>query len=214
MIRISQVVEELLLQDDIALEALRAGILNLSAYAKLLEKRIEKRLYKPVRKGSIVTALSRISQGEVSVAPLKVPVRIEDMTIKSPLCEITFERTREISQRLAAIKSSHAGVNFFTMTQGIGEITSIVSQELLQDITRQVEYPPKGIYRDLAAVTVRFNEQEYIEVPNMLYTLISALAGKRINIIEIVSTYTEVTFVIRQPDMRRTVDVLKEEFFQ
>jgi len=61
---------------------------------------------------------------------------------------------------------------------------------------------------------VRFVEEEYIEVPNMIYALVAALASKRINLIEIVSTFTEISFIVRQKDMSKTVDILKEHFSQ
>ena len=61
---------------------------------------------------------------------------------------------------------------------------------------------------------MRFVEEEYIEVPNMIYALVAALASKRINLIEIVSTFTEISFIVRQKDMSKTVDILKEHFSQ
>lgn len=212
MIRISQIVEEILNGDEIALEALRAGILNLSAYAESIRPRIEKRLYKDIRRGSIVTALSRLSEKVSLVSPLKAPVRIEDMSIKSPLSEVTYEKTAVVSKQIAALGTKYAGVGFFTSTQGIGEVTLIVSQELKPAVLEIVGSKPKGTYDHLAAITVRFAEKDYIEVPNMIYTLVATLAGRRINLIEIVSTFTEISFIVRQKDMKETIEVLKDNF--
>ncbi|EKE15402.1 MAG: hypothetical protein ACD_12C00034G0009 [uncultured bacterium] len=212
MIRISQKVGEILTGDEVALEAMRAGILNLSAYASSIQPQIEESLYKNVRKGSIVTALSRLSQSSSSISPLKVPVRIEDMSIKSPLSEITYEKTIEVAKQIAALGAKFSEVGFFTSTQGIGEVTLIVSQSLKHKVLEQVKTKPKGEYDNLVAITVRFSEKDYIEVPNMIYTLVATLAGKRINLIEIVSTFTEISFIVRQKDMKETIDVLKNNF--
>ena len=121
MIKISQITLEILNSDEIALESLSQGILNLTAYAKKIKSLIEKRLYKPVRVGSIVTALSRLS-ADTTVTSLKVPVRIEDMSIKSPLCELSYERTNNITKGISDLVIKYSGQGFFTSTQGIGEV--------------------------------------------------------------------------------------------
>ncbi|MDP2586682.1 MAG: hypothetical protein Q8P32_02830, partial [Candidatus Komeilibacteria bacterium] len=48
--------------------------------------------------------------------------------------------------------------------------------------------------------TVKFPE-EFINLPNMLFAIEKRLAVKKINIIELVSTYTELTFVIDKKDV-------------
>ena len=212
MIKISQLVEDALTTDEIALEALRAGILNFSAYAEKIRPLIEKKLYKEVKKGSIVTALSRMAGKSKKLRPLRVNVHLEDLSIKSPLCEISYEISKEVSLKVSNLLAKHAGRGFFTSTQGIGEVSVIVPQSFKKEVIASIKTKPKGQYENLAAITVRFIEEEYIEVPNMIYTLISVLASKRINIIEIVSTFTEISFIVRQNDMKDTIEVLKDNF--
>jgi hypothetical protein len=134
------------------------------------------------------------------------------MSIKSPLCELTYDRLNEVSRSLAKLGSKYAGNGFFTVTQGIGEVTVIAAQKDKQLIQESISIKPKGQYDNLGAVTVRFVEQDYIEVPNMIYTLVSALATKRINLIELVSTYTEISFIVRQNDLNSVVDTFRERF--
>lgn len=212
MIKIAQIVEDLLGQDELASESLRAKLLNLSAYAEQLRPTIESRLFKTVKKGSIVTALSRIASDVDKLQPLRARVHIEDMSIKSPLNEITYEKTKEISKKIQSLGTKYFSNGFFTSTQGIGEITLIISNTIKNEVKDLIGTKPKAEYDNLSAVTVRFNEQEYIEIPNMIYTLVSVLAHKRINIIEVVSTFTEISFIVRQSDLKMTVDVLKDNF--
>lgn len=211
MIKIAQVTLEILNSDEIAQESLSRGVLNLTAYAKKIKPLIEKRLYKPVRIGSIVTSLSRIA-ANTEVTSLKVPVRIEDMSIKSPLCELSYERNNKITKGIADLVIKYSGQGFFTSTQGIGEITIIASQIFKDEIIKVLGVPTIGYYDNLSAITVRFIEKDYIEVPNMIYTMVSALAVKHINLIEIVSTFTEISFIVSQQDIRSVVDIFKENF--
>ncbi len=213
MIKISEAVSDIIQGDEISLEALRAGVLNFSAYARKIKTFVEQKLYKEVQTGSIVTALSRIAPRVKNIPPLRPKIQILDMSIKSPLSEITFEKTEESLKnvsKLMRLKSTKG--KFFTITQGITEITIIAPSEIKREILDHLIIKPKGQYDNLVAITASFVEQEYIEVPNMIYALVAALAIKRINLIEIVSTYTEISFIVRQKDMRNTIDVLKEHF--
>lgn len=212
MITIAQTVFDLLSSDEVGLEAMRVGVLNYSAYAKSIQPVIEQTLYKKVRIGSIVTALSRLTQRASAISSLKTKLHIEDLSIKSPLCEIAYDKTEDVSQKASRLVAKYSGKGFITCTQGIGEITFIVTQMLQHAITEQISVKPRGVYNNLSAITVRFNEHEYIEIPNMIYTLVAALAGKRINLIEIVSTFTEISFIVRHKDMKETVEVLKNNF--
>jgi hypothetical protein len=215
MIKISDVVLEIINGDEIALEAIRMGILNLSAYAKKIQPLISERTYKSVSISAIVTALSRMKNKLNNVSPLRPVVTIEDMSIKSPLVEISYEKTVKLAQIASKLdtrllqKSS-----FYTITYGVDEISLIVSQDLKNKILEHFNVNPKGVYENLVAITLRFIEKDYIEVPNMIYALVSALASKRINIIEVVSTFTEISFIMREKDMKQTIDALKYFFHQ
>lgn len=203
---------DIICTNEVALESMREGILNLSAYAESIVPLVEKRLIKSVKRGSVITALSRMSAGISHVAPLRSPIHIEDLSIKSPLCELTYERSAEIIQNISQQSFQYRGKGFFTVTMGIGEVTMIIPQGLKEQIMKQFKSNPKGQYDNLCAITTRFSENEYIEVPNMIYTMVAVLAGRRINLIEIVSTFTEISFIVRQKDLKNTIDVMKDNF--
>lgn len=198
-----------------ARETLRLGHLNMSAYAKSIQKRIESRLYKPVSVSAIVVALSRLRPIVVNEPDYRPAVHIEDLSLRANLSEVTYEKTKEAV--IAAAKLNTLIIHpeaFFAITQGTRELTVICDSAHLEQVMSQFPVEPKGRYADLTAITVRFIEQEYIEVPNMLFTLISALAVQRINLIEIVSTYTELSFVVRNKDAERTISALSQFLIQ
>ena len=211
MITISRLIEKILEGDDVAREALRLNYLNMSAYAKKIRPQIESRLYKPVSVGSIVVSLSRIRSKFLGEPDYRPTIHIEDLSLRANLSEVTYEKTKEAV--IAAAKLNTLIIHpeaFFAITQGTHELTVICDSAHLEQIVNQFPVEPKGHYADLTAITVRFIEQEYIEVPNMIFTLISSLAVARINIIEIVSTYTELSFVVRSKDTERTISALSQ----
>jgi len=212
MIRIAEITEEILEGDEIALEALRAGILNLSAYAKQILPKIESKTLQPVRKGSVVVALSRSAKNIGDIPPLKPKVVIQDLSIKSPLFVATFERTAKNLEKVSELPKAWFADDFFTITEGVGEITLISSEKLKNKLLNYFSVRPKGQYKGLVAVTIRFKAKVYTDVPNMIFTLMSAIAGKRINLMEVISTYTELSFVVRKSATQNIIEVL-EQFF-
>jgi len=213
MITIPTAVLDIIQGNEIALESLRAGILNLSAYARQIQPEIEKKLIKRVPRGTIVTALSRLLPKLSDIHPLRPLVRIEDIGIKSPLVELCFDKSTETIKEINLFRNSISPDNsFFTVTQGFGEVTLIMPENLKTKALSAIKHRPKGQYDNLVAVTIRIVAADYIETPNMIYTLTAALAAQRINLIEIVSTYTEISFIVRQSDMKKTIDVFKDLF--
>ena len=212
MIQVSEIVEEIIQGDEIALEALRAEVLNLSAYAQKILPEVERKALKPVRKGTIVVALSRAMKNIAKVADLRPKVIIQDLSIKSPLFEVTFERTANNLEQVSELPKEWFAEDFFTITEGLGEITIITTEKMEEQLLHHFSVAPKGQYNNLVAVTIRFKEEDYIEEPNMIFSLVSALASKRINLIEIVSTFTEISFIVRKKEMDLTMSTLQQFF--
>lgn len=178
----------------------------MSAYAKTIRREVEARAKKPVRVGSIVVALSRIRHEKTKQKPLVPNAEIEDLSVKSGLAEISFERTRENLARLRTLYGVHGAEtsNFFMVTHGAGEITIVAPDASLPRIARAIRpAKPKAVIKNLVALTVRFR-RDYVSTPNVIFSFVRHLALKRINIVEIVSTYTELTFLIDQRDLQET----------
>jgi len=215
MINISNVVKDIVYSSEIALSALAEGYLNLSAYAKSIQEEVETKAKKPVRTGSIVVALSRLRKSlRASRQSLLPKVIVDDLSVKSGLIEVAFDRTKENLDKLQQLyrDKNFSSTDFFIVTQGVGEINIIALEQAEKHILRiYKQQKPKIIIRNLVSLTVRFSEK-YIETPNIIYALVRRFALKRMNIVEIVSTYTELTFVLRQDNLQEAFLTLNDIF--
>lgn len=209
MIKISELLEDQLRMDDVARDALKRNILNMSAYAKRVRSSIEAKLYKPVSVGSMIVALTRI-RPKLAGEPGYLPdVHIRSMSVRANLAEVSFEKTSDTLTRAAAMQADLVGSDsFLAVTQGANELTIIFDASHVGRVLAHFMKKPKGQYTNLTAVTVQFIETEYIEIPNMVYVLVTAIAARRINVIELVSTYTELSFIVRAKDTQATMDAL------
>ena len=60
------------------------------------------------------------------------------------------------------------------------------------------------------ALTIVFASKEFISSPGVIFTAIRKLAWEGINIYEIVSTMTELTFILNKEDSMKAYNVLQE----
>ncbi len=212
MIKVPSVVQELLQNDEVALEALLAGLLNFSAYADVIHKKVEKLTFKPVKRGTIVVSLTRLAKKGKLQPQLRPDVKITNIRLTSSLAGLSFKKTADLQRNLAVIHPFNISVNdLFAVTQGVGEITIICSEESKQELLKHIKAPIKSQLHNLAAITVQI-PKEYIHIPNVYHVLISSLASKRINIVELVSTFTEISFVVNKEDMETAFKMLNMYF--
>jgi len=212
MISISDAALQILTSDDIALEAMRMGLLNMSSYANKIHTEVETITHKKVKSGTIVVALARIQKQLQAIPNLKPEITIEDLSIKSPLTEVTYEKTNEVIKEVASLnKLQTSDKDFFVLTQGLAEITIIGSSDIINKIIDDLDIKPKSYFKELVCVTARFNEK-YLETPNVIYMFVSSLAMKRINLIEIISTYTELSFILHKSDLHSAIESLNKYF--
>lgn len=208
MIKIADVIEQLVSQDGFVLEAMQKGLLNNSAYAKQIHSLVEERTMKSVKLGTIVVSLSRIANTIHNRPPFTPRVEITGLTITSFLSEVTYERSESNLKKLSALSTSWiSSKEFFTVTQGSHEITIVCSENARDSVIKHFGIAPKVIMNDLVAISVRF-PVDYMDVPNTIFSLVGALATRHINLMEIVSTYTELTFVVFKDEMENTIQAL------
>ncbi|MBP9700552.1 hypothetical protein KBD71_04700 [Candidatus Woesebacteria bacterium] len=210
---ITQAVREILLSSDVAQEALSLQILNLSAYAKHIQPEVEKLTWKEVKPGTITVALFRLQSEFGKLSLLRPQVKIDTLSIQTDLVDLSFEKTEVLLSRIPTLHTTllHTPRTVFVQTVGMHEVTYIASRGLQDGIISHLGQPVKCIHENLVGISMGFDDS-YLLVPNTIYTLISSVASKRINIIEIVSTLTELMVVVDQKDREACVKALEPHF--
>lgn len=212
MIKVPDIVKDILVKDDVALEAFRIGILNVSAYADKIQQEVEKRTLKPVRKGTIGVALSRLQEDVKDTSPLVQSISINDLSFRSSLSILTYEKTADIQRKIAVLNPFVLPLNdLFAVIDGQTEITIICSTKTQSVISKHLKEKEIVSKNNLVAITAQLSK-ELKQKPNILYTLLRPLAAKRISIIEIVSTSQEVSFIVEKNDMEEAVKALNSFF--
>jgi hypothetical protein len=203
VIKVADIVREIIFSSETELTAISRRLLNLSAYAKRIHPLVEKRARKPVQIGTIVVALSRISTEVSQEDPLLPKIELHGIAVKSNLAEITFNKTSANKLRMQKLYATNeiAQSEFLNITYGASEITIFAPMSVAQSVLETFKPDKPKLFLDhLAALTIQFSEQ-YIETPNLYFALLRTMAVRKLNIIDLISTFTELTFLVRQEDL-------------
>ncbi len=211
MIKIQPIVRDIVLGELEALFALTNGYMNMSSYAHRIKPVVEARTKKQVTITSLVVSLSRLRKEFKKEKPLIREVPITNITTKLPLTEIAYENTNMFIKDLESLhkKISVSQDDFFTMTRGTAEIDIICSKNLESKILKHFKNKPKWVNHNFAAIGISYGS-EVFGMPNIFFSLLSVTARARINIEELVSTPTELIFIVAEKDFARTVALFSE----
>lgn len=214
MLKISNAVKTVLYSSDIALLALDNGWLNLSAYAESIKRQVESLTKKPVKTGSIVVALSRLKPNIPKNIIALPKIIIEELTVKADLVEVVYDKTDKTLENLAKVYKSNIfkTTDYLTVTQGIGEVAIMLQRRDLPKIRKiYIHRNPKHLTEDLVSLTIRVSP-EYIYTLNTFYALTKKFTLKQLNIVNIISTYTEMAFIVESKNLEAAFLTLNELF--
>lgn len=192
-------------------EGLSKGLINCSAYAREIRPQIEKKLYKPVTDGAIVMALKRISNKLIKQTSKKTSVNLSDLTVRSNLSEYTFLNSATLPEKISELFNRIRGRkdSFCTLSEGIRETTLVISSELVGDLESILKTESLVMkFQNLSTITIRL-PKEVVYIPGVYYQILKMLAWQNINVIEVLSAYTELTIVIDNKDIDKAFSVLK-----
>jgi len=213
MITIAQIIEDQIKKGSFLEEALIKGIINYSSLARKLQPIVEEKLVKNVKEGAIVMALKRVSLRLKSTLPKSENILgdLGDITIRSNLVDYTFSNSPTIGGAQNKILEKTEGRKdiFITISHGVSQIT-VIASEALEDEIKKIfkDETPICTLQNLSSLTVRI-PTEATKTPGVLYSILKVLAWEGINMIETISTYTELTLVLETKDIERAFSLLK-----
>lgn len=212
MISISDALNEIIASYPFIEEGLSRGLINYSAFAREVKPQIEKRLYKSVKEGAIVMALKRISNQLIQKQPKNETINLTDLTVRSNLSAYTFLNSDSLPEKIRLLFNTIDNKKdlFCALSQGARETTFIVNSEIRNNIKKVFINETKvNEITGLSSVTIRL-PKEVLYTPGVYYQILKRLAFENINVIEILSTYTEVTIIIETKDVEKAFSVLKQ----
>lgn len=215
MISVADALNDIIKSYPLIEDGLSHGIINYSAFAREIRPQIEKKLYKSVKNGAIVMALKRISEKLAKSKTKNQAINLTDLTVRSDISEFTFQNAATLPEKTRLLFNQITTKQDIvcTLSEGIRETTFIVSSEISEDIKRIFkEETSVSEILNLSSITIRL-PKEVVYIPGVYYQILKMLAWENINVIEVLSTYTELTIIVESEDVEKTFSVLKNLTF-
>jgi len=214
MVTVSHLVKKYVSENSFLLEAMSKDLISHGNLAEQLKPEIERELGNKVKESAIVMALRRYAEELQSFDK-----KIKKFSFKGEIIMrtniIDFNVVKS-SNLLNKIKNIYNLVNFdkgdtLNIILGSNEV-SIVTNEKYKDKFSDFLKGEKIINKefDLVALTIIFEGKNFLITPGVIFTAIRKLAWEQINIFEIVSTMTELSFILSKKDSMKAYNVLQE----
>lgn len=211
MITISQAVEQAMANSPLFGEAILQEIVNYSAIARKIKPAVEDVLLEPVTEGAITIALKRYAEKlceEHRVVSKSFTIR--NISIRSDLTALIYQNSPVLQsihqQILPRSISEDAFVHF---AQGSRESSFVVSGSCVS-VLKKLASEEKMIaeYPNLSAISVRM-PPEVMHITGVFAPFVQALAWKQISVYQIVSHFTEITFLVSDKDADSAFNTIK-----
>lgn len=212
MATISFWVEKIIEQQPFVQEALAKGLINHAALAESMIPELEEKLKKKVKFSAVNMAIRRLSEKlETDYKPKIKFDKSTDITLRSNLIAVIIENKKGLSKNLKEVYNkicSDKG-DFLTITQGLTEImivTNEIHEKDIEKIFTKKEIKQK--VRNLSGITIDLPKNA-TSTPGFYYIITRSLAWNNLNMLDIVSTFDELTVIVKDEDATRTFDVLR-----
>lgn len=214
MVTISHIVKKIVSEQPFVEEALGRGIISIAGLAEEMQPKIEKELGKKAKLPAIVMALRRFSE---EIANHRKSTKRFDYTgellMKTNIADFTFVKTHTL---LAKLRTIHNLVDFergdtLNIILGNNEVSIIISEKNADKLAKFLSGEKiLNKEKELISLAIVFTKDDFTHTPGIIFNAVRKLAWDNINIYEIVSTMTELTFILHKKDSMKAYDVLQE----
>ena len=211
MLRISDALGKIVSSNKFLQTGFTHRLFNLSQLARFLKPLLEAQLKKDIQESAVLMALSRLQAAwDKQLPEQKTRFPLSKITLQPNLFTVTYPRSvmtkLQRYERLVSIKKGYINVS-----EGTHQITVLVEQAFLEDLSRYVESKPTFIKTKITGIGVQF-DPKHAEEAGFLVQILQYIAFQGINVVEIFSTYSEFSIFVAQEDARLALDTLLAYF--
>jgi aspartokinase len=209
---ISSAIKEIVDSKPMLYEAITQGIVNYANLAENLKQEIEMMTGEKVELPAIVMSLRRYSERMKPVQEKKMPFSYKtEIVMKTGLMDISFVKTPSLLSQLKKLYdlTDHDKSETLNIIQGNYEITVIVNEKHKQEVITLLK-GEKVLNQEKGLVSFTMSlSRDYFYSPGVLAKITRALAWENINIMEVISTMTELTFIVGQNEAMKAYKTLQ-----
>lgn len=214
MITVPAAVEKIINRSRYLSEALSKDLINTTSLARYIKQEVEELTFKDVSVGAIAVAIKRL-QKTYSKGYRKITVFNEapDMIARSNLTLFYVNNSDKLLTKLSTVERSSQAFNKKALfTYGRVEtaiLTNKVNLEGIKNILKGEEITQ--VFPNVSSITIHL-PKESVKNPGIFYFFIKSLAWEGVNILDMLSTETELTLVFEPKDTNGAFAILRSLF--
>jgi len=176
---------------------------NISSLAKEIKPKVEEILFKKVNLISIILSLKRIKE-KINLKKIKIYKSLPDILIKNNVIEVIFDIDFRVKTHIDFIEKIVK--NSYAFVREENEVTVIFDKLKWKSI--KIKTQPKKIIDNLDMIHIILPE-ESIYIPGLYYQFLRAIKSKEISLVEIFSSYSQLSFVVFQKDTEAVIKIIR-----
>ena len=211
MASVSSIVKDMVNGNKLLHEATCQRILNYAAVAEKIKERVEKEFGKPVKESAIVMALRRYSETAAAKDAVRQPSIKSEIIMKTGIAYLSFSKMPDFLEKLRTFyKELDPRRDIFNVIQGNYETAIITNGKYMQRLKKLLETGSISVNeRELVSISITF-AKDFSYTPGIIFSVTRKLYWEGINIFEIITTPTELTFLFHQKDAMKAYNAINE----
>jgi len=211
MVTISHLVGKIISSRPILHDTIEQGIVSFGNLAEQLVPEIEGELNKRIKHSAVVMALRRYADNikEKSVKP-KFDYNSE-IVMKTNLCDISVRKSPGLFAKLRKVYSivNYEKGDVLNIIHGNYEVSIVSNMKHLEKIKKELKGEKiLGVEQDLVSLSLNFTG-DFLHTPGIISTAARKLNWENVNIYELVSTNSELTFIVSKKDSAKGYSALQ-----
>jgi hypothetical protein len=189
---------------------LNLGVINSRALGRLVQGEVSRSLGRDVNLQSIVTAIRRYpstpeASGRARLSEILAKSRV---TLRYDMGTLTIRIGPQTPRKIQKLYPSMGETAI--LIQGVETLTLVLDEGRLEALEESFREEVTDVKRGLASLIV-ISPPEIAITPGVLAHLAGLLALEGINVVEMMSSYTETCFVIREEEALQAMEFVRSE---
>lgn len=213
MVTVSAVVKKIIDEKPLLQEGLRQGIINFAALAESIQPSVSQQLGQNASEAAVMMALRRHSENlkESDVKTVRFAPHAQ-LILKTNLVYFSVKRSPQLFKKLESIYSSmdYGAGDTFSVINGTHEV-SIITNDKNEKKTAAAIAGEQLTTKERELVSISLSlEKDFIHTPGIIFAVTRKLYWDDINIFDLVTTATELTFIFEKKDAMRAYSSIQE----
>ena len=211
MVTISHMVGKIVSSRPILHDAIEQDIVSFGNLAEQLVPEIAQELGKEVKHSAVVMALRRYAEGITGKTAKPKFDYNSEIVMKTNLCDISVRKSPGLFAKLRKVYSivNYEKGDVLNIIHGNYEVSIVSNMKHLDKIKKELRGEKiLGMEQDLVSLSLNFTG-DFLHTPGIISTAARKLNWENVNIYELVSTNSELTFIVSKKDSAKGYSALQ-----